>query len=59
MKWPRHYAKEICDLKSREERREALAKVPERYRQIVMQHVVNTFAIRKAKREASEVGRVR
>jgi hypothetical protein len=35
MKWPRHYAQEICELKTKEARREALEAVPAQFREWV------------------------
>lgn len=42
-KRPRHYISEILALKTRAERREALDKVPEDYREWVRTSVVNHF----------------
>lgn len=50
-KRPRHYAAEIMQLKTREERRAALAEVPELYREIVMTHVRCWFELKNHKRE--------
>lgn len=52
-KWPREYARQIAAMTEREKRKEALAQVPEEYRQLVMNHVVNAFAMKKLKRERS------
>lgn len=46
-KRPRHYAAEICALPTPEARREALAKVPEEWREMTRKHVENTFALKK------------
>jgi hypothetical protein len=45
-KRPRHYAQEIVKLKSREERKAALEKVPEEYRAMVKVHVETYFLMR-------------
>lgn len=44
---PRHYAAEILALKTREERREALLKVPPDYQERVKLYVENEFERRK------------
>ena len=44
---PRTYADEILELKTKEERREALEKVPEDIRQLVKFYVFNHFATSK------------
>jgi hypothetical protein len=44
-KRPRHYALEICKLKTKEERLEALFLVPEHLREMTKVHVINTFAL--------------
>ena len=44
---PRHYAAEILALKTREERREALSKVPPDYQERVRLYVENEFERRK------------
>ena len=44
---PRHYAAQILDLKTREERREALSKVPHDYQDRVKLYVENEFERRK------------
>ena len=46
-KRPRHYIAEIMALKTREERKEALDKVPEEYKEWVRKSVVNFFELRK------------
>ena len=48
-KRPRHYAAEICALATPSERRAALQKVPEEWREITRKHVVNTFSLRKGR----------
>jgi hypothetical protein len=47
-KRPRHWANEIVKLKSREERKAALEKVPEEYRAMVKIHVENHFLRKNA-----------
>ncbi len=37
--WPRHYAAQIAELKTLQERREALEKVPEHFKSIVKTHL--------------------
>ena len=49
-KWPRHYAAEICDMKTKAERRKALELVPEHWKDLVKKHVEITFAIQGIKR---------
>lgn len=44
-KRPRQYAAEIVKLKTREERRAALERVPPIYRETVMTHVTNTLKL--------------
>jgi len=44
---PRHYAAQILALKTREERREALSKVPPEYQERVKLYVENKFERRK------------
>ena len=46
-KWPRHYAWEILGLRTREERREALSKVPEQFRDWVEYYVRDAFERKK------------
>lgn len=46
-KKPRHYIVEIMALKTKEERKAALDKVPEEYREWVRKSVVNFFELRK------------
>ena len=46
-KRPRHYIAEIMELKTREERKEALDRVPEEYREWVRKSVTNFFELRK------------
>jgi hypothetical protein len=53
-KWPRQYAKEIIELKSREERLEALSKVPEHLRDWVKRLVLDHFERRKHARSQHE-----
>ena len=54
-KRPRQYAAEIMMIKEREERREALNKVPEDMRDWVKKLVVNAYEIRAARRNSAEV----
>ena len=49
-KRPREYAAEICALKTREERREALDKVPDKYKDWVAFYVTTSFSIKKHRR---------
>jgi hypothetical protein len=55
-KWPRIYAREIANLKTKEERAEALERVPEHLSALVKAHVETTWLRRKwvrvAKRKA-------
>ena len=44
---PRDYAAQIIKMKTREERLEALLKVPEEWRDLVKKHVENEFMRRK------------
>lgn len=44
---PRHYAEAILSLKTKEERRKALAEVPEQFREMVRIHVEHAFMTRK------------
>ena len=46
-KWPRDYAAEIIEMKTVEQRRAALATVPEPLRDWVKDYVVSYFEIRK------------
>ena len=46
-KRPRHYAEEILSLKTREERRQALEKVPDIYRSWVEEYVKDHFMKKK------------
>jgi len=46
-KRPRHYAAEIAALQTLEERRTALEKVPEHYKDIVKTHVKNYWFIKQ------------
>lgn len=46
-KRPRHYAAEIAGIKTLEERRAALEKVPEHYKEIVRTHLKNTWFIKQ------------
>ena len=57
LKRPRQYAAEIMTIKGREERREALNKVPEDIRDWVKKLVVNAYEIRAARRNSSQVRR--
>jgi hypothetical protein len=43
---PRHYAAEICALKTKEERRAALDQVPAIWRAMTRDHVESYFAMR-------------
>ena len=52
-KRPRQYAAEIMSIRGREERREALNKVPEDLRDWVKKLVVNAYEIRAARRNSS------
>lgn len=47
MKRPREYAAEILELKTREERRQALEKVPENVREMVRKHVQAFWTLRQ------------
>jgi hypothetical protein len=49
-KRPRHYIQEIVNLKTREERRAALDKVPDKYKDWVKQEVVFYFELQKFKK---------
>lgn len=51
---PRHYADEIIRLRTREERRDALAKVPEIFQSLVETHVRNHFSLQSFKRKQNE-----
>lgn len=51
--WPRQYAAHIMTLTTREERLEALAKVPEQYRELTKKHVEITYE-RRILRKASK-----
>jgi len=53
-KMPRFYAAEIVQMKTKEERRDALAKVPEKFQDLVETHVRNTFALQAFKRKRDE-----
>ena len=48
-KRPRHYIAEIMAMKTKEERKAALDRVPEDYREWVRTSVVNFFELRKYK----------
>lgn len=50
--WPRHYAADIIDLKTVEERREALSRVPENFRVWVAFYVKDYFQKRHFLRRA-------
>jgi hypothetical protein len=56
---PRHYARDICKMATREERAAALERVPENYRDMVKLHVTITFAINKSKRENNAQNKIR
>lgn len=47
MKRPREYAAEILELKTREERRQALEKVPENVREMVRKQVQAFWTLRQ------------
>ena len=47
MKWPRVYAYEIIAMESLDDRRKALANVPDPFKAIVKKHVTNEFTMRK------------
>ena len=47
---PRHYAARIMELETREQRREALEKVPPHLRDLVKKHVEITYELRKVRR---------
>jgi len=47
LKWPRVYAAEIIAMKSIEERRKALANVPDPFKDMVKKYVTNEFTMRK------------
>lgn len=46
-KRPRHYAAEIVQMKTREERRKALEQVPEHLREWVKGYVLTAFEMKK------------
>tara|TARA_R100000426_G_C4795774_1_gene100535 strand:+ start:634 stop:795 length:162 start_codon:yes stop_codon:yes gene_type:complete len=46
-KRPRHYAAEIMALKTRQERRDALDKVPEKYKDWVADLVKSAYSLRR------------
>lgn len=46
-KWPRVYAAEICELKTKKERLDALQNVPEDIRELVKKHVEIFFDRKK------------
>lgn len=46
-KWPRQYAAEIMALKTRQERRDALDKVPEKYKDWVADLVKSAYSLKK------------
>lgn len=50
-KFPRHYADEILAMKTREERRAALDKVPEHWKELVQLNVELGFQHRKRMRD--------
>lgn len=47
-KMPRKYAQEIQELKSIDERRAALALVPEHFQKMVKEHLMDAYLRRKA-----------
>lgn len=49
-KRPREYAAEIIALKTRQERKEALDKVPAKYKDWVASYVTTSFSIKKHSR---------
>ena len=49
-KWPRHYAAEICEMKTKAERRTALELVPKHWKGLVQKHVEIRFAVKAIKR---------
>ena len=49
-KAPRHYAEQILELQTREERNRALQQVPEHLQGIVRRHVENAFIKKKLSR---------
>jgi hypothetical protein len=51
MKRPRHYAAEIIAMPTAAERKAALEKVPELCRDITRTHVINHFALTRARRK--------
>lgn len=51
MKWPRQYAAEIMALKTKQERRESLNRVPEWCRDMVADHVTSAFMLARFKRK--------
>lgn len=53
-KRPREYAAEILQLKTREERKLALAKVPIDFRDIVTLHVNNAFDLARSKKRRQQ-----
>ena len=46
-KRPRHYAEEIMALKTRQERRDALDKVPDKYKDWVADYVKSAYSLRR------------
>ena len=48
---PRQYAEQIIALPTREERSEAMKKVPEHYKNLVADHVRIHFQLRTARRD--------
>ena len=52
-KRPRHYIAEIIELKTREERRLALDKVPDKYKDWVKQEVILYFEFKKFDRRGN------
>jgi hypothetical protein len=53
MKRPRHYAQEICELKTKEQRREALESVPAQFREWVALLVKAKFERKTTRRNAN------
>jgi hypothetical protein len=48
-KWPRHYADEIEPLKPRAKRQAALLKVPQHWRKMIEDHLMDRYERRKLK----------
>lgn len=49
-KWPRQYAAEILELKTRKERRDALSQCPEHLQSAIAKHVEIAFALKNQKK---------